>query len=247
MKQPLIFALLAVLASLLFVGEVRAQGDVPRFEIGGQFSLIIRNKPTAQGDEFVSKQATVPGFGARFTYNVTNEIAFEAEGNIFPGRDFFDQGSFFTRPDDERGFPSGRIYQGQFGVKVGKRFKNVGFFGKVRPGFVRFTQVSEFTGFRTVTLIHPSLNRPVQVENAEFRIGKATYFSTDVGGVLEFYPSRRVVTRFDIGDTIIRYGVYREQANVVCVLSAPCPIQLFERPAETKHNLQFSAGVGIRF
>jgi hypothetical protein len=29
----------------------------------------------------------------------------------------------------------------------------------------------------------------VQLENPEFRIGKATYPSTDLGGVVEFYPS----------------------------------------------------------
>ena len=68
-----------------------------------------------------------------------------------------------------------------------------------------------------------------------------------VGGVVEFYPSRRIVTRFDVGDTVIRYGVYREAAALVCALSFPCTTQLFERAAETRHNLQLSAGVGFRF
>jgi len=30
-------------------------------------------------------------------------------------------------------------------------------------------------------------------------------FALDVGGVLEFCPSRSVVMRFDLGDTIIRF------------------------------------------
>ena len=64
----------------------------------------------------------------------------------------------------------------------------------------------------------------------------------DVGGVVEFYPSRRVVTRFDVGDTIIRYGIYREPVGVVCTSVCPPP-DVFERPAETRHNLQFSAGL----
>ncbi len=249
MKPPYLCTIIAALASLLLIGgETLAQGDAPRFEIGGQFSLLTRNKPSSQGDEFVSGQVTNPGFGARFTYNVTNEIALEAEGNFFPERNFDSEGSFFPRlNDDDVGAPGGHIYQGQFGVKVGKRFKKVGLFGKIRPGFVSFTKASQFTGFRTLTVIHPSLNREVQIENAEFRLGQATYLSADVGGVVEFYPSRRIVTRLDIGDTIIRYGVYREQAGLVCVLSAPCPAQVFERPAETRHNLQFSAGIGIRF
>jgi hypothetical protein len=247
MKQPFLY-IIAALASLLFMGnEALAQGDAPRFEIGGQFSLLTLNKPSSQGDELVSGQVTDPGFGARFTYNVTNHIALEAEGNFFPGRNFHSEGSFFTRLNDDSGVPGGHIYQGQFGVKAGKRFKKIGLFLKLRPGFVTFTRVSQFTGLRLKTFFHPSQGREVQLENAEFRIGKATYLSTDVGGVVEFYPSRRMVTRLDIGDTTIRYGIYRERLFEVCPLSSPCPTKVFERPAETRHNLQFSAGVGIRF
>ncbi|MFZ0752060.1 MAG: hypothetical protein WAM70_22055, partial [Pyrinomonadaceae bacterium] len=87
---------------------------------------------------------------------------------------------------------------------------------------------------------------PLQFENPEFRTGKATYPSMDVGGVVEFYPSRRIVTRLDIGDTIIRYGVYRDPVGQVCATICVPPL-VFERPAERRHNLQFSAGVGIRF
>jgi hypothetical protein len=32
------------------------------------------------------------------------------------------------------------------------------------------------------------------------------YFATDVGGVLEYYPSRHTTIRIDIGDTILFYG-----------------------------------------
>jgi hypothetical protein len=248
MKQPSLCTIIAVLASLLLIGsEVLAQGDAPRFEIGGQFSLLSLNKPSSQSDEFVSGHAD-PGFGARFTYNVTNNIAFEAEGNFFPGRNFDSEGSFFSRPNNDIGVPSGKIYQGQFGLKAGKRFKKVGLFIKIRPGFVRFTKVSQLTGFRAATFIS-IFNREIHYENAEFRLGKATYLSTDVGGVVEFYPSRRIVTRLDVGDTIIRYGIYREPLGVICAATAlfPCPTQVFERPAETRHNLQFSAGIGIRF
>jgi len=33
-----------------------------------------------------------------------------------------------------------------------------------------------------------------------------TYFATDVGGVLEYYPSRHTTVRIDVGDTILFYG-----------------------------------------
>lgn len=33
-----------------------------------------------------------------------------------------------------------------------------------------------------------------------------TYFATDLGGVLEYYPSRHTTIRIDIGDSILFYG-----------------------------------------
>jgi hypothetical protein len=264
MKQPSLCTVIAALASVLFVGsEVLAQRDVPRFEIGGQFSLLSFDSPSSQnslnnaldnpcvqlnlvGD--VKACARVePGFGVRFTSNLTNHIALDGEGNFFPGIPLEALDTFLPGRKTVIGVPGGHIYQGQFGVKAGKRFKKFGVFMKIRPGFVGFTEASQFTGFRLKTFLDPSHGTMVQLENAEFRIGKATYPSADVGGVVEFYPSRRIVTRLDVGDTIIRYGVYREELGIVCALCCPCPTQLFERPAETRHNLQCSAGIGIRF
>lgn len=244
-KKQLLFTIVSILTSLFFSGtEVLAQGDTPRFEVGGQFSLLFRNRPSVQFgefltpdniDEFFPRRVSKPGFGARFTYNLTNHIALETEGNFFPER-----GEVF-------GVPDGDILQCQVGVKIGKRFKKVGFFGKVRPGFVTFSKTSHFIRFETESVFHPSRGVNVLVEVPQFRIGKASYFSTNIGGVVEFYPSRRVVTRFDVGDTIIRYGEYGEQAVVVCPLCCPCVPQLFLRPPQTRHSLQFSAGVGFRF
>jgi hypothetical protein len=100
MKQPLRCTVIAALASMLFIdSEARAQPVVPRFEIGGQFSLLSLNSPSSQDFLGLSKYFDNPckqfdlvckrvelGFGARFTYNLTNHIALEAEGNFFPGR-----------------------------------------------------------------------------------------------------------------------------------------------------------------
>jgi len=254
MERPLPLTIIAALFSLLVIGnEARAQRDVPRFEIGGQFSLLSLNSPSSQDSlnpylDNPCQQLKLactrvePGFGVRFTYNVTKHIALEAEGNFFPGRPLKEFGGF-----TQGGVPAGHIYQGQFGVKAGKRFKKIGLFIKGRPGFVGFTQASQFTGFRAFTFIHPIFGEE-HLEEAEFRIGRATYPSADVGGVVEFYPSRRIVTRLDVGDTIIRYGTYREPLGYVCPLIAfICPARLFERPPEIRHNLQFSAGISLRF
>lgn len=243
MKKHLLITLVAVLFALLVNSNVIAQTDTPRYELGGQFSVLSRNRPTTQFEdfppaileEFTPHYVNKPGFGARFTFNVTNKFALEVEGNFFP------------EPKKIFGVPDGHIFQCQFGGKFGKRFKKFGLFAKVRPGFVTFTETSKFTGFRLVFVRDPSHGMDAFANEAQFRLGSATYFSTDIGGVVEFYPSRRIVTRFDIGDTIIRYGEYSERLGVVCALCCPCPPLTFVRPPETRHNLQISAGVGVRF
>jgi hypothetical protein len=67
-------------------------------------------------------------------------------------------------------------------------------------------------------------------------------FSLDLGGVLEFYPSRRWIVRFDIGDTIVN-------RSAPYVISGIFPDRVFAvRPGSSAtHNLQMSAGMGFRF
>lgn len=225
-KTPTILFLI-----LIFSGAVNAQDqEVPKYEIGGQFSVLSRNRPTA----IFQSPTIVPddfedsirfGFGGRFVYNLTNNVALEAEGNLFPGND---------NSDNDLSVPAGEIFQAQFGVKAGKRYSRFGIFGKLRPGFVSFFNASKMTGTTTIVFLGQEFTRGV------FTTGTETDFSMDVGGVVEFYPSSRIVTRFDFGDTIIRYGEYRRESFVVSV-------PFLSRPPETKHNFQFSAGVGFRF
>ena len=226
------FKTLTILFLILILhGAVNAQDeDVPKFEIGGQFTVLSRNKPTL----IFPSPTIIPddyedsnrfGFGGRFTYNLTNSVAVEAVGNFFPGND---------NNDGDLSAPSGEIFQSQFGVKAGKRFSNFGIFGKARPGFVTFFDASRMTGTTTIVFNNQ------QFEHGLFTAGKETDFSMDLGGVVEFYPSRRIVTRVDFGDTIIRYGEYRRESFVVS-------IPFLSRPKETKHNFQFSVGVGFRF
>jgi hypothetical protein len=113
-------------------------------------------------------------------------------------------------PQDRRGpFESGRKTQALFGVKTGLRSDTAGVFGKIRPGFIHFSR--DFDGLE---------------------VGK-TNFALDIGGVIEFYPGSSSFVRFDVGDTIIRFG---QQTTLFG------PTGSF-----TSHNLQFSAGVGVRF
>lgn len=237
MKQSLLYTVIMLTALQLSntAGAFAQKKEkTPRFEIGGQFSTLLRTEPRpvfsdTGGATDDSGRDNRYGFGARFTYNVTDNIALEAEGNFFPNRDASRSGSIFLLSA-----PSGNIYQGQFGVKVGKRFSKVGVFGKVRPGLVRFSEISKLVDTTTVTFNNQQFTQGI------FRVGKENYFSTDVGGVVEFYHSRRIMTRVDVGDTIVRYGTYRVQSFAV---SRP----FVERPPETRHSLQLSVGVGFRF
>jgi len=240
MRRSFLYAVVFALASLLLTGnEALAQEEyATRYELGLQFSQLARLNPESQTSRFSllpPGRENDPGFGGRFTYNLRHNLAFEAEVNSFP------------RELRDIRMPAGRFLQGQFGVKAGKRFKRFGLFGKLRPGFIRFTKVSQFTGSHEVVRNTPIGEVHIQVP--EFRLDEETYSSVDLGGVMEFYPSRRIVVRLDLGDTIIRYGAFQDPIGDICAIgSGLCGIpSLFERPPETKHNLQFSAGVAFRF
>jgi hypothetical protein len=220
MKKYGIIFLAAI--TLLLVGDASApaqtQDELPKFEIGAQFSSLSINK------RFETQ--TEPGFGGRFTANLTDNFAVEVEGNIFPR-------------DERFGFSGsgGRAIQGLAGIKIGKRYQRFGIFAKARPGLISFSR-----GKTELTLSNPS--DPFSQLN--IRSERLTHFALDLGGVLEFYPSRRIFTRLDFGDTIIRYG--QTTSNVL--VSTPgggLTSMPLTAPADTRHNFQFSAGIGFRF
>lgn len=154
-----------------------AQESTPKAEIGVQFTSLSVSDPLFAFTP--ERKFSYPGIGGRFTYNITDNFAFETEANVFLRKN--NRG--FSR------FVGGFPVQALFGVKAGKRLKRIGVFGKVRPGFVSFSKTIS-------TGLGPSFES----------YSRRTHLATDVGGVFEFYPSRRIVTRFDLGDTIIRYG-----------------------------------------
>jgi len=211
-------AVLALLCLFFASDEVRAQAkDAPKVELGMQFTSLTLD------DSFNRSE---PGFGGRVTYNLTDNVALEAQFDFFPNGDQF------------RGFRNGgRIAQGLFGVKAGKRFEKFGVFGKVRPGFTSFSGGRE----EIIVLTTPPPD-PIFGPSIRFERHRETHFATDVGAVLEFYPSRRIVTRFDAGDTIIRFG-----DTTGTFFGATGTPQSFTLPGETRHNFQFSAGIGFRF
>lgn len=205
------FASALCLAAFFTADTARAQErDAPKAEVGAHFTSLEFNPPTFFGT------STEPGVGGRFAYNVTDYLGLEAEVNFLPKRSFF-----------------GRTTQGQFGAKVGKRFRKFGVFAKARPGFVSFDEVSAVVGTTSFT----GTNGQVFVVPV-FGVERRTHLSVDVGGVLEFYPSRKLLVRVDAGDTVIRYKPE----------TLPPGVLRFDFPVEgVSHNFQLTTGVAYRF
>lgn len=206
------------------------ESKIKRFEIGGQFTILRRKDADTTREAFrqffdttntpeIAEKITELGFGGRFTYNFTKNIAVEAEANFFP----VDKKSIPVIDVPIRvSEPGGRKFQVVLGPKIGIRKKNFGIFGKVRPGFIRLDRyrVINQVGSREQFFVLSSAKNGVN------------FFNVDVGGVFEYYPTRRTVFRVDVGDTIIRYNS-QEPKDI--------------NPSFTRHNLQTSVGFGFRF
>ena len=201
--------------------QARAQdlNKPSKIELGVEFTTLTVGPPSSSFHlDFAALPSShsEPGIGGRFTLNLTKHLALESEGNFFPRR--LSNG--------------GHALQAQFGVKAGHRFKRIGIFAKARPGFVSFSNVATEEGTQTVGL------PPLQFTVARIVPKRRYFFAMDIGGVAEFYLSRRIFARVDGGDTIIRYG-----KGLFYDLDENTP----QSPALTKHNFQFTAGVGFRF
>lgn len=210
-----IITALLMLSSYEATAQTKQSAELPKYEVGVDFSsLSIRYGPT------------LPGLGGRFTYNLNKHVALEAAGYFFPGKCEFCSGQI-----------TGHITEGLFGVKVGKRFKKWGIFGKARPGFLSLSKGA-------VDFVLTGAPSPYQFTVVS---RSQTNFALDLGGVLEFYPSKRIVVRFDGGDTIIHYA--RRTANYPFQDPNTGAITLspFTIPSYTQHSLQFIGGVGFRF
>jgi hypothetical protein len=182
-----------------------AQKKPERFEIGGHY-VLLQQRAFDVNDS---------GFGAWFAFKPTAEIGVEAEFNFFPG-------------DLGRAVALSR-HRGQalFGIKAGRRFGDLGVFGKVRPGLVIFGKAPRGVACVTILVYPPPLECLVSLGS--------TNLALDFGGVLEFYPGPHAMIRLDLGDTLIRFdgpaytrfGRFDDDFNV--------------------HNLQVNIGFGFRF
>ena len=198
----------ALLSSSVLVSPAMAQSDRPAIEVAGQAALLRLN----------DSGTTNAGLGGRFSWDVSRWVSVDAEVNYFP-KDNFEVPMPADPPGVFRVSYHRRRTDVLAGVKVGHRGGRLGLFGKVRPGFTHLTDRGiDCVGAVCALMLFA---RP------EYR----TEFALDLGGIVEFYPTRRTVARFDAGDVMIRH---RSAAAPPC---SDC----------TSHNFTSRLGVGFRF
>lgn len=213
------FSFLTALISIFLLHSVALSQsqEVPKFELAAEFTTLER-------DDFLNGR-TEPGLGGRFTFNLNRVFSLEAAGYFFPKE-------CFNCRDN------GRLIQAVGGVKAGKRFEKWGIFGKARPGIVSFSDGE----FNLIPMGPVTPSTAFIVER-----NRVTSFATDIGAVLEFYPSKRIVTRFDAGDTIIYFTPRTTNNFRFDPVTNSFVIGPVTTPARTTHSFQFFASIGFRF
>jgi len=209
--------MVAVLSVFLMQSQTRSQSTELPKFEAAGEFTMLQREAFVEGRE-------APGFGGRFTYNLNRAISLETAGYFFPQQcgECANQGT---------------VTEVLGGVKIGKRFEHWGIFGKARPGVISFSR-GRFD-------VVPDPSNPTFPFN--FIPHRLNAFAADIGPVLEFYPSKRIVTRFDAGDTIIHFSSRQVQAfsfDQTTGTFTPIP---FTQPSRTIHNIQFMASVGFRF
>ncbi len=185
-----------------------------RWEIGGQYGVFSLGSAKVEGTSSFTPWSLgdYPGFGGRLTYNFNRWLAMDSVVNYF-----------YTNPhvgDAQRG---GKILQGSFGPKAGIHMQRFGVFAKVHPGFLSYGGV------------HDSYFPP-------YPTTRRNDFALDFGVVLEYYPSRRTMLRFDLGHTAVFYGSARFVAP-----PGPPFYGGFVDPGFRDNGMQFTTGFGWRF
>ncbi len=189
------------------------------WEIGGQFGLLSLGSAKVIDDlrnpafgDIPAFLADYRGIGGRLSYNFNRWLAVDAALTYY-----------YTAPhvgDAQRG---GKILEGVFGPKAGVRTRRYGVFAKARPGFLSYSAV------------HDDLFPP-------FPTQRLTHFALEVGGVLEYYPSRRTILRFDLGHLLAFYGPQTFQAP-----PGPPYYGNFRDYAFRDNGIQLMTGFGWRF
>jgi hypothetical protein len=147
--------------------------------------------------------------GGRFSWNFSRHVALDAEIEASP----------FRTTNLTTSYQGGYLLQSFVGIKAGKRWDKFGIFGKFRPGLTSYSGVIK------------------QLQPGTLGFGRRNDPAFDLGGIAEFYVSRRIMLRYDFGDTIIHYN-----SSSVTISGQMIPV-----PGEVRNNFQFSTAIAFRF
>lgn len=183
-----IVQLLAFVLCVLLVLAARADAQLLA---GGHYSVLDLEYP----DQARS------GVGAFLVYSPREWIGADISTVVF-----------FDRP------VGGTAWQLLAGPRAGVDTGVLAFYGRVRPGLVRFSE-RVFAPDIVCILIYPP---------PEACLAPRTNFAVDLGGTIEVGLFRFAVLRVDLGDTLVRFGRPAQSPR-------------------WKHGFQIVSGVGWRF
>jgi hypothetical protein len=212
MRARIVAGFLILVCLGLITENAKGQASKQPFEVGGLVTIISLNDFQSRLFTKSTGDTVVSGIGGRFAYNINENFAIDAEGSFFPKNQLDSQ-------------ELGQKLQGFVGLRAGVRKNSFGVFAKARPGVLWFGDFPSRSDCSSTSF------------GSICGVSHEKDFALDVGGVIEFYPTDRLIIRGDIGDTIIRYP-----SRVLGTQTAPIVLS-----AETKNNLQLSLGIGWRF
>lgn len=152
---------------------------------------------------------TTAGLGGRVAWRLFRNVDIDTEVAVHP-----------------RAGVSGYRVQGFLGMKAGASFGGFGLYAKARPGFLYFEKDPFGVGSAGPTFSFSQWAHSVEP-------------ALDLGVTIEYDTPAKLVVRFDVGETIVRY-------NSRTVVSS----QLLPPRVEggfTTRNRQWSLGLGKRF
>ena len=169
----------AAVFALFYCSHTFAQSNQNRFELGGHYTAL-----SAAVRSVGDRKDLLHGFGGRFGFILMRGVDLETEVSYFPqdiSSPFGDAAFRAVKPN----------VQVMFGMKAGKRYDRVGIFGKLRPGFVRYSPLDDCQSDNPNDCT--SLSPEGQIL---LRTVRKNEFALDIGAVVEGYVSRRSFVRF---------------------------------------------------
>jgi hypothetical protein len=190
------------------LGELRENEEEAKVPGNWEFGPVFSAMEIAR-EGLENNVRVEPGVGGYASYRFYG--VFYVDGDVL----YFPRGTAFSGPHD-----GGTILQTLVGLKGGIRRNHFGFFGKVRPGINSYSDA--------LTSLASSGNS----------YSRSNSFVLDLGGIVEFYPTKRSTLRIEVGDTHIYFPT-----SSVSVGGEP---QSFPG-GKLQHSIQTVIGYGWRF